>query len=130
MENDIEKYKGFEIEWVSVASVGPCGHGIEMHYDDGKRRLRVGFIDGYRWYHERKGPCRVLVLSPDSDEWGDLASNSDTVLSDLRDSVYTVLREIRLHGYIKGRIFALANAKAGPYHDYSSIFAFNHSTSF
>jgi len=110
MENKTEKYEKFEIEWVSMHSVGPCGHGIELHYDDGEHRLRVGFIDSYRWYHDRKGHCRVLVLSPDSQEWGELASLLDTILSDLRASVYEVLREIRLNGYIKGRILARANA--------------------
>ncbi len=110
MKNKKEKYDAFEIEWVKMPVIDNCGHGIEMHYDDGKRRLRVGFIGGYRWYHSRKGQCRVLVLSPDSHEWGDLANLSEKILTDLRDSVYEVLREIRLFGNIKGKIFALANA--------------------
>ncbi len=110
MKHEIEKFAGFEIEWLSVPSVGPCGHGIELHYNNGKCKLRVGFIDGYRWFYERKGPCRVLFLSSDSHEWGDLASVSEPILSDLRESVREVLREIRFYGFIKGRIFALANA--------------------
>jgi hypothetical protein len=105
-----ESYGRFEIEWVSVHSIGPCSCGIELHCKDGNRRLRVGFIDGYEWYHQMKGQCRVLVLSPDSNEWGDLASISENVLSDFRESVHEVLREIRLHGHVKGLIYALANA--------------------
>ena len=110
MELTFERYERFDIEWVSVPSIGTCGHGIELHYDDSSHKLRVGFIDGYRWFHQRKGPCRVLTLSPESKEWAELASISDSLLYDLRESVYIVLRDIRLHGYIKGRIFAWANA--------------------
>jgi hypothetical protein len=109
MDATIERYEGFEIEWVSVPSIGPCGHGIELHYDNGSRKLRVGFIDGYGWFYQRKGQCRVLTLSPDSKEWTDLASISGNILSDLGESVHVVLRDIRLHGYIIGRVFASAN---------------------
>ena len=60
---------------------------------------------------QRKGPCRVLTLSPDSEEWADLASISDSLLYDLRRKrLYSSARNSRLHGYIKGRIFAWANA--------------------
>ena len=98
MEATVEHYERFEIEWVSMSSIGTCGHGIELHYDDGKHQLRVGFIDGYGWFHQRKGPCKVLTLSPDSQEWADLASISDIVLSDLQESVHVVLRDKRIYG--------------------------------
>jgi hypothetical protein len=71
MAATVERYKEFDIEWVSMPSVGTCGHGIELHYDDGSRKLRVGFIEGYGWFHQRKGPCRVLTLSPGSEEWAE-----------------------------------------------------------
>jgi hypothetical protein len=115
-----EKYHNFEISWLSVPSfiVESNGHqirfnsrhGIELHYKEGKQKCLIGFIEGYEWYHSKKGPCNVYILSKDSEEWGELTDKSAQILKDTKDSVYEILVKNIFLGQIKGNIYVRANA--------------------
>jgi hypothetical protein len=114
--NDIntEKYLSYEIEWITIPTFKPpnhiCGHGIELHYKQEKRPIIIGFINGYNWYHERRGLCKVYILSQDSKDWVDLPPESTKWLNEVKECIYTVLKQGHLHGRIKRDIYAWANA--------------------
>ena len=111
-KHSIEKYQNFEIEWIVIPSfeLYRCGHGVELQYRYNRQKKLVGFVEGYEWYHEKKGPCKIYILSQDSKEWSDLITESDRILNDTRESAYNVLQHGRLSGRIEGNIYAHANA--------------------
>ena len=114
--NDIktEKYLSYEIEWITITTFSPhyfaCGHGIELHYKNTRPPMIIGFIEGYDWFHERSGLCKVYILSRDSKDWADLLPESQKWLNEVKGCIYDVLKQGHLHGRIKGDIYAWANA--------------------
>jgi hypothetical protein len=103
MEKGIEKFGEFEIQWIGVAEMPECGHGVEFHYnaanhekqshngrEDGKV---IGFIDGLGWLDKDGSPVKVYFLAPDSKEWGKHLARAGKILSSLKECVFIVLDE-------------------------------------
>lgn len=106
-----EKYQDFEIEWIIIPAFNyGCGHGIELHYQNNKQKKQIAFIEGYEWYHIKKGLCKVFILSSDSEDLEELAIEYEKILNDVKESVYEILQLKRFGGKIKGDIYAHANA--------------------
>ena len=108
MAKDTEKYKQFEIEWVTLPKIPWRGHGVEFHYK-GERGILIGFIEGHEWNHKNSGFCKIYTLAEDSTEQGEFKPKSDEILKELKDCIYQVLRQHRILGVIKGDIFAWPN---------------------
>ena len=85
-------------------------HGVELHYKDEEQELLVGFIEGYQWYHMKRGPVRIYILTQDSKEWGELRRKSNEILDELKEAIYAVLKQQTFRGRIKGNIYGLPNA--------------------
>jgi len=83
MAKDTEKYKQFEIEWVTLPSIPWGNHGVELHYK-GERGILIGFIEGYEWHHKNSGFCKVITLSEDSSDWVNFNLRSIKILSELK----------------------------------------------
>jgi hypothetical protein len=108
MAKDTEKYKQFEIEWITLPSITAGGSGVEFHYK-GERGILIGFIEGYEWDHKNSGFCKIYTLAVDSTEWDEFKTESNEILKKLKDCIYQVLREHRFLGVIKGDIFGWPN---------------------
>ena len=108
MAKDTEKYKQFEIEWVTLPSIPWGNPGVELHYK-GERGIFIGFIEGYEWHNKNSGFCKIYTLAEDSTEWGEFKAESNEILKELKDCIYQVLRQHRFLGVIKGDIFAWPN---------------------
>lgn len=112
--NITEKYLNYEIEWIVLPSFSPPYYksrdGIELYYERDMRRIIVGFVDGYKWFHKKRGRCIVYILSQDSEEWVGLFPETADKVREVKDCIYDVMREGHLHGRIKGDIYAWANA--------------------
>jgi len=85
-------------------------HGVELHYKDKKQKLLVGFIEGYQWYHIKRGPVKIYILTQDSEEWGELLPESNSILNEVKDAIYEVLKQQPFQDRIKGNIYGWANA--------------------
>jgi len=85
-------------------------HGVELHYKDEKQKLLVGFIEGYQWYHMKRGPVRIYILTQDSKKWGELLPESRKILNELEEAIYEVLKQQPFQGRIKGNIYSFPNA--------------------
>lgn len=105
-----EKYQDFEIEWIVIPSFNyGRGHGIELYYQDNKQEKHVAFIEGYEWYHMKKGLSKIYILSSDSEEWGELGLKYERIMNEIKESVYEILQQGKLGGKIKDNIYAHAN---------------------
>ena len=109
MAKDTEKYKQFEIEWITLPSIPARGSGVEFHYK-GERGILIGFIEGHEWDRKNNGFCKICTLAVDSTEWGEFKPESNEILKELKDCIYQVLRQHRCFGIIKGNIFGWPNA--------------------
>jgi len=109
MAKDTEKYKQFEIEWITLPSItGKRGSGVEFHYK-GERGILIGFIEGYEWHHKNSGFCKIYTLAEDSTEWGEFKLPSNEILKELKDCIYQVLRQHRFLGFLKENIYGWPN---------------------
>ena len=106
MQKNTEKYKMFDIEWItSPALPWQQGPGVEFHYRQ-ERGILIGFIEGYGWHHKNSGYCKTYTLTEDSNAWGEFQPNAHEILNELKECIYQVLREHRFFGLIKANIFA------------------------
>jgi len=108
MAKDTEKYKQFEIEWITLPSIPAGVSGVEFHYT-GERGILIGFIKGYEWDHNNSGFCKIYTLAVDSTVWGEFKTESIEILKELKDCIYHVLRQHRFFGFLKGDIFGWPN---------------------
>lgn len=119
-EHAFEHYREYTIKWIFVPSFKlkshngehrlNSRHGIELYYKKEEPENIVGFIEGYEWYHNKGGPCRIYVLSRNSKDWGNLLSKSEMITGQIKESVYEILLNKKLVGLIRGDIYANANA--------------------
>jgi hypothetical protein len=103
MEQDIEKFGKFEIQWISVPEIPGCDQGVEFHYRAGNHGRQsyngrkdgkiIGFIDGLGWLDKDGSPVKVYFLSSDSKQWGKLSSRAGKILTSLKECVFIVLEE-------------------------------------
>jgi len=103
MENDIQKFGEFEIQWIGVAEIPGGGHGVEFHYRAANHEIQfhngrndgkvIGFIDGLGWLDKDGSPVKVYFLSSDSKGWGKLSSRAGKILTGLKECVFIVLEE-------------------------------------
>lgn len=115
-----ERYRNYDIELVEIPSFQYKrygkefyyneGHGVELTYKGDNHKIRVGFIEGYMWLHEKRGPCKIYILTQDSKEWGELLPESNKILNEVKDAIYQVLSQQTFRGRIKGNIYGWANA--------------------
>jgi hypothetical protein len=117
-----ERYGNYEIELIAIPSFKfkrfsqgedfnyNDRHGVELHYKDEKQRLLVGFIEGYQWYHIKRGPVKIYMLTQDSREWGELLPESKHILNELKEAIHEVLNKQPFDGMIKGNIYSWPNA--------------------
>jgi hypothetical protein len=109
MKKNTDQYGKFQIEWFALPSIPwEQGPGVEFHYKK-ERGLLIGFIEGYEWHYKNSGPCKVYILSEDSEEWGEFQPKAHEIFIELQECIYQVLRERRFLGPIKGDIFAWPN---------------------
>lgn len=116
-----ETFANYEIEWIAIPSFKfkrysqgeefdyNDRHGVELHYEDEKQRLIVGFIEGYQWNHKKRVPVKIYILTQDSKEWGELLPESKHILNELKEAIYEVLKQQPFQGRIKGNIYGWAN---------------------
>ncbi|MGZ4857380.1 MAG: hypothetical protein ACXVZU_03330 [Methanobacteriaceae archaeon] len=116
VERDIQKFWKFEIEWISVPEIGPCGHGVAFYYRDDNRgkldykQLQIGFIEGYEWKQNKGGRVKVYILARDSNVWRAILCDSEKILKDLKESVRLALQgEVNDFHYAKENIFVVWN---------------------
>ena len=116
VERDIQKFWKFEIEWISVPEIGPCGHGVALYYRDDKRgeldykQLQIGFLEGHEWKHNRGGRVKVFILARESNVWRAILCDSEKLLKDLKESVRLVFQgEVKDFRYAKENIFVVWN---------------------
>jgi len=103
MQRDIEKFGEFEIQWIPVAQISRCDHGVEFHYTAGSHGKKshngredgkvIGFIDGLGWLDKDGRPVKVYFLSSESKGWGKLSSRAGKILNGLKECVFIVLEE-------------------------------------
>ena len=115
-----ERYENYEIEWVKIRSFRDHCFGTEFYYNerDGveltykgdNHKILVGFIEGYMWLHEKRGPCKIYILTQDSKELGKLLPESNGILDEVKDAIYEVLSQRTFQGRIKGNVYGWANA--------------------
>jgi hypothetical protein len=106
MTNNTEKYRMFEIEWITSPSIPwQQGPGVEFRYKR-EQGILIGFIEGYGWHHENSGFCKTYTLTEDSKAWGEFQPDAPEILNKLKECIYQVLREHRFFGLIKDNIFA------------------------
>lgn len=112
--SNIEIFQDFEIEWIFIPSFElnkvHHTHGLGFYYKKDKMEILVGFIEGYEWYHTKKGLCKIYILSQDSNEWSDLISESRQIIREVKESSYEILKNRLVSGRVKGNINILANA--------------------
>ncbi len=95
MKKDIEKFKGFEIVWMSVSRIEDTssrGQGSNRPFSNDHNNVII-FIDGSRWSRRKMNRVRVHVLSPRGEEWGSQLVASEEFLEDLRACVRTILKD-------------------------------------
>jgi hypothetical protein len=116
-----ETFANYEIEWITLPSFKfkrflereefhyTDRHGVKLYYKDEKQELLVGFIEGYQWYHAKRGPVRIYILTHDSKEWGELLRDAKQILNELKEAIYEVLERQPFRGRIKGNIYGSPN---------------------
>lgn len=95
MKKDIEKFKGFEIVWMSVSRIeetGSQGRGSHFPFPNNHNNVII-FIDGSGWSRRKTNPVRVHVLSPRDEDWGSQLVDSKKFLEDLRTCVRMILKD-------------------------------------
>ncbi len=117
MEKEIQKFWKFEIEWIRVPEIRPCGHGVSFFYRDSNRKkgehdqLPIGFLEGDEWKDNKAGRVKVFVLTRDSHVWSTILCDPEKLLKDLKESVRLVLQEeVKNFQYAKENIFIVWNA--------------------
>jgi len=116
-----ETFANYEIELITIPSFKSkrCfkgeefnyndRHGVELHYRYEKQELLIGFIEGYHWYHIKRGPVKIYTLTQDSKEWGALLSKSKKILNELKEAIHEVLKHQLFDGMIKRNIYSRYN---------------------
>ncbi len=84
MNDGTQNNFNLELEWIPVASIGSCGHGIEFHYKTNGDSIRIGFIDGFGWMHKTDNKVKVYLLASNSEEWDKLLPKAENILKDLK----------------------------------------------
>ncbi len=115
-----EKFGNYEIEWITIPSFREHHYGKEFHYydshgvilsyRDASADIPVGFINGYEWLHEKRGPCKIYILDLESSDWHELLLKAKQILAEVKEASYEVIGRQLLRDRIKDNIYALANA--------------------
>ena len=95
MKKSVEKFRDFEILWMSVSRIGGMnsqGQGSDFPVSNDRNNVIV-FIDGWGWSKRETNRVRVHVLSPRDEEWGSLLVDSKKFLEDLKKCVRIVLKD-------------------------------------
>ncbi len=110
MKKNVEKFGEFEIEWKNVLRIGPQGHGLNFLLGKNYENV-IAFIIGWEWFHKETNQVKVLVLSPRSKEWGNLAADPKRILEDVKDCVRIVLKDPdeKVDVEIKDNIYTFGN---------------------
>jgi len=95
MKKCIEKFRDFEIVWMSVSRIGDTSsQGPASNFPFGNDHNNViVFIDGWGWSRRETNRVRVHVLSPKGEEWGSRLVDSRKFLEDLRACVRIILKD-------------------------------------
>jgi len=114
MKKSIEKFRGLEIVWMSVSRTGDTrsrGQRPNSLIGDDRNNVIV-FIDGWGWSRRETNRVRVVVLTPQSEEWGSELADSKKFLEELRECVRVVLQDYdgKLDIEVKNMTYAWASA--------------------
>ena len=114
MKKSAEKFRDFEIVWMSVSKIGDAGsQGRDPRFPFGDDHNNViVFIDGWEWSRKKTNRVKVHVLSPRNEEWGSQLADSERFLEELRACVRVVLKDSdgKLDIEVKNITYTWANA--------------------
>ena len=114
MKKCMERFRDFEIVWMSVSRIEDTssrGQGSNLPFDNDHNNVII-FIDGAGWSRKKTNHVRVHVLSPRGEEWGSRLVDSKKFLEDLRTCVRIILKDSdgKLDMEVKNIPFAWAYA--------------------
>ena len=114
MKKSVEKFRDFEIVWMSVSRIGDTSsqdQGSDFPFGDDHNNVIV-FIDGWGWSRRETNRIRVHVLSPRNEEWGSLLVDSKKFLEELTACVRIILKDSdeKLDIEVKNITYTWANA--------------------
>ncbi len=114
MKKSAEKFKDFEIVWMSVSRIGDAhcsGQGPNFPSGDDHNNVIV-FIDGWERSKRETNRVQVHVLSPRNEEWGNQLADSEKFLEELRACVRIILKDSdgKLDIEVKNITYAWAHA--------------------
>jgi hypothetical protein len=114
MKKSVEKFRDFEIVWMSVSRIGDKSsqaQGSNLPFRDDRNNVIV-FIDGWKRSRRETNRVRVHVLSPRNEEWGSRLADSKKFLEELRACVRIILKDSdgKLDIEVKNITYNWANA--------------------
>jgi hypothetical protein len=114
MKKSVEKFRDFEIVWMSVSRIGDTssqGQGSDFPFGDDHNNVIV-FIDGWGGSRRETNRIKVHVLSPRDEAWGSLLVDSKKFLEELRACVRIILKDSdgKLDIEVKNMTYTWANA--------------------